>query len=182
MKTRSTRRRKALRWTVYGVTTILFITVLVSLGKPFAIYFTYTGHKETRGPWTYGFEIVNARAMYTYSYPEWMNPTNRASTIPSRWDVDWRLSHRKITQASQYWWARPFKRRQRVSPYSGPQSNHTRIDIPLVYPATFFLGWSVWIYFANRHKHRPGHCPKCNYNLAGIETSICPECGHGESP
>ena len=25
---------------------------------------------------------------------------------------------------------------------------------------------------------KPGHCPRCNYSLAGLNAAICPECGH----
>jgi hypothetical protein len=25
---------------------------------------------------------------------------------------------------------------------------------------------------------KPGHCPKCRYNLTGNRSGICPECGH----
>lgn len=45
--------------------------------------------------------------------------------------------------------------------------------------ATLILGPSairrVW-------RSRRGHCTKCNYDLAGITTGICPECGKAAAP
>jgi hypothetical protein len=56
--------------------------------------------------------------------------------------------------------------------YSQRQTN--AVSLPL-YP----LGASMFaagLLLRIRHRHAPGHCPRCGYDLAGI-TARCPECG-----
>lgn len=35
---------------------------------------------------------------------------------------------------------------------------------------------AAW-FFHRKARVRPGHCPKCEYNLTGNTTGVCPECG-----
>jgi|GEM_PF-5553875 len=55
------------------------------------------------------------------------------------------------------------------------------ICVPLLYLIILFLLPSLgqvarWLFFRRRRKK--GHCVKCNYDLQGITTGVCPECGH----
>ena len=38
------------------------------------------------------------------------------------------------------------------------------------------------LYHRWRKRRLPGHCRACGYNLAGLTTPICPECGHATTP
>lgn len=51
------------------------------------------------------------------------------------------------------------------------------IAIPLWLPAILVAGvavWSIWKYCPIPAR---GHCYSCGYNLTGLETPRCPECG-----
>ncbi|MCC5822336.1 MAG: hypothetical protein LAT64_06345 [Phycisphaerales bacterium] len=92
---------------------------------------------------------------------------------------------------------------QTREPQSGnleyPQSGVTRVfGVPFAYKPVFpgiLLAWVVgygllrgllaaatWCWRAitrciARHRPQPGHCQNCSYDLTGIDSSVCPECG-----
>lgn len=51
---------------------------------------------------------------------------------------------------------------------------HPLLPVPFLaaYPALYFL-----IAGLRRFRRRPGHCLKCDYDLTGNESGVCPECG-----
>ena len=55
------------------------------------------------------------------------------------------------------------------------------IFIPLWMPATLAAGVLIALRLT-RSIPAAGHCPTCNYNLAGLPTPVCPECGRADSP
>src|SRR5262249_26298902 len=61
----------------------------------------------------------------------------------------------------------------------GPQARGSTITVyfefPLWVPALAILAATVIAWLADRP--RPGHCAKCGYTLAGLLTTVCPECG-----
>ena len=48
--------------------------------------------------------------------------------------------------------------------------------IPLWIPTLIVVVATVFFHRRARPK-RPGHCLKCDYNLIGNESGVCPECG-----
>jgi hypothetical protein len=55
-------------------------------------------------------------------------------------------------------------------------SNHLDIGVPIWLPFLLFAAPTTWLWHRNR-RVPPGHCRKCRYDLTGITTGICPECG-----
>lgn len=55
------------------------------------------------------------------------------------------------------------------------------ILIPLWLPLLLTAIPTASLWWVDR-RHPRGHCQKCNYNLAGLTTAICPECGQGLEP
>ena len=52
--------------------------------------------------------------------------------------------------------------------------------VPLWVPIAFFVILALWVRFGQRTydlRHPLGHCQGCGYDLTGIPTSVCPECG-----
>lgn len=49
----------------------------------------------------------------------------------------------------------------------------------LVVGAIAGLGWIIHhtSLYLKAPKHPPGHCQRCGYNLAGLDSRACPECG-----
>lgn len=50
------------------------------------------------------------------------------------------------------------------------------VVIPLWIPTTVSLVAS-WVFRRNARVPSPGHCKKCDYDLNGNESAVCPECG-----
>ena len=36
---------------------------------------------------------------------------------------------------------------------------------------------TAWLWHRDRRRIRPGHCPRCDYNLTGNSSGVCSECG-----
>lgn len=52
--------------------------------------------------------------------------------------------------------------------------------IGLVAWVGFIISWlPVWAFTDRVVVVAPGHCVECNYNLRGLESEVCPECGRG---
>lgn len=70
----------------------------------------------------------------------------------------------------------------RASMTVGPAAMNVRVMwVPLWLPGlTLLIGAVV----ARRYSRTPeaGHCPACNYDLAGLATGVCPECSHRATP
>lgn len=74
------------------------------------------------------------------------------------------------------------------TPWTGPENIQTRIDTrTTVYLPWWFLialtAWPGLVWIGHRIRTRParrqarGLCRKCAYDLAGLDTGACPECG-----
>ncbi len=63
----------------------------------------------------------------------------------------------------------------RYEHYLQPQRG-TLVFIPLYLLATPFVIAST-VMFVRSRRALPGHCVNCGYDLAGLETGKCPECG-----
>jgi hypothetical protein len=68
-----------------------------------------------------------------------------------------------------------------VLPYQlrcGRARDATDTVIPLWLPLLPAVFTTAILFYCDHHRRfRPGHCPKCNYNLTGNESGVCPECG-----
>ncbi|MBK9187793.1 MAG: hypothetical protein IPM33_02455 [Phycisphaerales bacterium] len=49
--------------------------------------------------------------------------------------------------------------------------------IPLWWPGVFFLLLTLACWWRLRRLARPGCCPSCRYDLKGLASRVCPECG-----
>lgn len=49
--------------------------------------------------------------------------------------------------------------------------------LPLWMPLLLFGSVSAFFYHRLQRRRRAGHCLKCDYNLTGNTSGICPECG-----
>ncbi len=75
---------------------------------------------------------------------------------------------------SFYWKSGPFKfvksQNIRITLWRIEVDDWVPIPILAAYPMVFLIS-------ALRRRTRPGHCPKCSYNLTGNTSGVCPECG-----
>ena len=49
---------------------------------------------------------------------------------------------------------------------------------PLWMPLLLFAVPTVWLWHTDR-RAKPWQCPKCRYDLRGLDGGVCPECGTG---
>jgi hypothetical protein len=55
----------------------------------------------------------------------------------------------------------------------------TYVMIPLWAPLLLIAIPMYFLWPRPFRRHRPGHCRACGYDLKGVPTSTCPECGKG---
>jgi hypothetical protein len=55
-------------------------------------------------------------------------------------------------------------------------SNFVMTAVPLWLPFLLTAAPTTWLWYRNR-RTPAGHCKNCRYDLTGITTGICPECG-----
>src|SRR5262245_27824480 len=53
----------------------------------------------------------------------------------------------------------------------------TNLSFPLWIPFLAILLPTLLLWRLDRRRHPPGHCPRCGYNLNGLTSGRCPECG-----
>jgi hypothetical protein len=154
MRTKGTRRRRALRWSVYAVTLLAIAAIVVSFKNPP----TMTAQSRTAPSiprHSLALSLTNGVLMGVYWNDQPTNATEAAGTLVIK-------THRGYFPRA--WYAPPLIR-----------GGHA--ELPLVYPAVLLLVISLRLLNTNRRKIPPGHCQSCRYNLAGLETATCPECG-----
>lgn len=78
--------------------------------------------------------------------------------------------------------------------YSAPRRNvfwrpapvTNRPNARILFAVTLIPAWIVTLlltvptallFWCDRNRHLPGHCPACNYDLTANESGVCPECG-----
>ncbi len=57
---------------------------------------------------------------------------------------------------------------------SGMQSTH--LFVPLWIPLVLIAPPTSWLWYADS-RPEPWQCPRCRYDLRGLEGEVCPECG-----
>ncbi|MCH8270015.1 MAG: hypothetical protein IH985_02230 [Planctomycetes bacterium] len=50
------------------------------------------------------------------------------------------------------------------------------ISIPLWFPLLLLAAPTAWLWYTDR-RAKPWQCPKCRYDLRGLDGGVCPECG-----
>ncbi len=53
---------------------------------------------------------------------------------------------------------------------------HRILYIPLWFPLLLIAAPTAWLWRTDR-RIQPWQCPKCRYDLRGLEGGVCPECG-----
>jgi hypothetical protein len=154
MKTKGTQRRRALRWSIYAMALLLITAIVVSFKNPP----TMTAQSRTvpnTPRHSLALSLTNGVFMAVY----WEDrPSNTAEDEGS---VTIKTNRGYFPRA---WYAPPLITRGHV-------------ELPLIYPAAILLIVSLRLLYMNRRRIPSGHCQSCSYNLAGIETATCPECG-----
>ena len=51
------------------------------------------------------------------------------------------------------------------------------VDVPLWCPFLVLLGPTLFLWWRDRRRSRAGHCRRCDYDLTGNTSGVCPECG-----
>ncbi len=51
------------------------------------------------------------------------------------------------------------------------------IEMPALWLAMASIVPTGLLWWIDRKRHPPGHCPHCGYDLTGNESGVCPECG-----
>jgi hypothetical protein len=51
------------------------------------------------------------------------------------------------------------------------------VVVPLWMPFVLIAISTVYLWWRDRRRIRPGHCQECGYNLTGNVSGVCPECG-----
>ena len=130
--------------------------------------------------------LLLAASIWPKPYVYYKSPTNAAGVSTG---VSFVLLDGVMMNA--YWKEQPPQPRNKPSTMSGfgshgalapawympPVFQPGYIKLPLVYPAALLLLGSVWLFRSNRATHPTGHCADCGYNLAGLGSGTCPECG-----
>ncbi len=63
---------------------------------------------------------------------------------------------------------------------AGFTTSHRLVVVPYWFPAAIFAVLPVWRlthWVRRRHRNKAGLCRRCDYNLTGNTSGICPECG-----
>lgn len=121
------------------------------------------------------------------SIPDWIRQIAEGNTIDTiRTDVGWPLRFARVEHASENWmWEYPpptIHGLLRIGPIpfaTRPLFPGFMLLVALVYGVMLAGERSVRIPRSVRARHRRhcGHCVACGYDLAGITTDVCPECG-----
>ena len=56
-----------------------------------------------------------------------------------------------------------------------------QMSIPLWLPLLLIAAPTAWLWYTDR-RPKPWQCPKCRYDLRGLDGGVCPECGHELKP
>ena len=56
-----------------------------------------------------------------------------------------------------------------------PPRRNLWVQVPLWLPLLVIALPTMWLWFTDRAK--PWQCPKCRYDLRGLDGGVCPECG-----
>ena len=57
--------------------------------------------------------------------------------------------------------------------------DHDGLCLPLWIPFVALIAPTLILWVVDhRRRPLPGHCRKCNYNLTGNTSGVCPECGN----
>ena len=59
---------------------------------------------------------------------------------------------------------------------SGPSGTISRAFLPLWLPLLLIAAPTAWLWYPDR-RAKPWQCPKCRYDLRGLDGGVCPECG-----
>src|SRR5262249_36280793 len=72
------------------------------------------------------------------------------------------------------WWTDPYPKSAPRLAYVDPQQHEFRISSSL---SVALCGIALaWLWLLDRRRPLPGHCRKCNYDLTGNTSGVCPEC------
>ena len=102
-----------------------------------------------------------------YHFPKNLRPFRGFECVP--------LSRLPMPMASWRWWFHVNHWLGAVGPASALGPVGTSVQVPFWVLGVGAGGTAAFVW--RRHFRRPGHCPKCGYDLTGNTTGVCPECG-----
>ena len=76
---------------------------------------------------------------------------------------------------------RPVWLDQRTFNVPGSPSTATRVFLALWIPLLLIAAPTAWLWRTDQ-RAKPWQCPKCRYDLRGLDGGVCPECGHELKP
>ena len=81
----------------------------------------------------------------------------------------WDVSSREIGLTMPTYWIDEF-------PSESP-GRECMVSIPMWLLFSIAAALAAWMFWRDRKRFGPGHCQRCDYDLTGNVSGICPECG-----
>lgn len=161
---------RVMRWGVYGSTLGLCVLTLIGSFTEFgsSVYFVRDG--QSSGYPQIDLGIGRSRIVLDYS------PSHDIGCFG---DIPTPGLHAAWNQYGPF----PPVRDSRFVPVNfskggGSAGPYTRIGVSLIYPAAVLMVISLWLRFMSKRWHGGTQaCLHCGYDLKGLTTSTCPECG-----
>jgi hypothetical protein len=150
------------KWT--GTIACVFIAVTWATTR-------YCGASIIRKSAAYSHFVALSHGAFTFSkIPSLSNqPTGLEFTFSSSFDRNPQGPHLRPV----LWLWRPSLVRYAAR---GGYSGQFGLCIPLWIPFLVLAAPTAWLWYRDR-RHPPGCCVRCVYDLSGIDSGICPECG-----
>lgn len=161
-------RWRFIRAATHGVTLLLIAAIMCSIWLPQSLVLDHTNAPGNQRVIIIQLHDCRIGAEQSPMLP----PTGTTGLILQRIGAP-------ITNTRNPWWAPPSYQYfpTPAPPGMSPGIAAWYIELPLIYPTLLLVLISLLIIRRRRKTFGPGQCPRCGYDLEGIESQLCPECG-----